>query len=318
MSTTRRRAFLTAAIASAAVALVGQRAEARASKIKAHESASMGTTFTLGLSHAPYPAPNGKYNDDSVFVFVPSHFRMPRSGAVDFVVHFHGHASMAKTSMVTQLLREQLRESRQNAILVVPQGPVNAVDGDFGKLMLKRGLDRLLAEVVDVLSEGEATDVLGETQLGDGARPGRVILSAHSGGYRCAAACLRESRVDLREVFLFDALYDEVETFRDWVVADPAHHKLIAYHIGGKTRELGLQLASELEQKGVSVVRETRTSRISRAELTRAKAIFLEGHASHGTAPFEEHALRDCLFASCLRGKGSEKWFAGKSMPRST
>ena len=319
MQRPHRRTFLFGAAAALGATLLEGSAEASSpSKIRAFETTSLGTTFDLGLERAPYPNKGGLYTDDTVLAFVPAHYRLPKNHGVDFVVHFHGHTTTAKAAIVQHKLREQLRESRQNAVLVVPQGPVNAADGDFGKLMMKGGLERMLAELRTVLAGPDASSALGDASLSGADRGGRRLLSAHSGGYRATAACLRENASDVREVFLFDALYDEVETFRDWMAADPKRRKIVAYYVGGKPRELSLRLASELEAKGVEVLRESNGERLSRAELTRGRAVFLEGHATHGTATFEEHALRDCLFASCLRGRGSEKWFAGKDLPRAS
>ncbi len=319
MQSLRRRTFLLGAASALSTTLFERSAAAALpSKIRNVETTALGTTFDLSLQHAPFPSPAGVYTDDTVLAFVPKHYRLPKSRGVDVVVHFHGHTTTAKTAIVQHKLREQLRESRQNAVLVVPQGPVNAADGDFGKLMARGGLDRMLTELRAVLATTKASDALGDASLDGADRGGRKLLSAHSGGYRATAACLRDEKADVREVFLFDALYDEVETFRDWIAAAPKRRKIIAYYVGGKPRELSLRLASELEAKGVEVHRESNGTRLSRAELTRGRAVFLEGHATHGTAPFEEHALRDCLFASCLRGRGSEKWFADKDLPRSS
>lgn len=291
----RRRSFLGLAIAGA-VGLLPQTAGARS-----------GATHVLRPKSAPYPAPNGKYSDSTVLVYLPSFFSVPSSKKVDFVVHFHGHMTTAKAAIAAHKLREQLEASRQNAVLVVPQGPVRAADGDFGKLMLKGGLGRLLAEVrksVPALRVAKQT--------------GRVVLSSHSGGYRAAAACATLGGVDAREIYLFDSLYGEVDTFARFVTADREHHKLIAYSVGGKPRELGAALASRLESEGVDVVRETGTKRVTRGELVDATAAFLYGQATHATATYEELALRDCLFASCLKGKGSRRWHEKRDRARSS
>jgi hypothetical protein len=271
------------------------------------EAAEIGETLTLRPKRAPYPVRGGKYDDPSVLVFVPSFHKLSGAKRVDFVVHFHGHMTTAKRAIVAHRLREQLHASRQNAVLVVPQGPVNAADGDFGKLMQKRGLAKLLDEVRrSVPSLARAKDT------------GRVVLSAHSGGYRAAAACASRGGVDVREVYLFDALYGETDAFAGFVAAAPERRKLVSYAVGGRPRELGFQLAAKLEARGVEVVREEGDRRVTREELVRATAAFLAGHATHASATYEELALRDCLFASCLRGRGSEGWHADRTKARST
>ena len=47
-----------------------------------------------------------------------------------------------------------------------------------------------------------------------------------------------------------------------------------------------------------------------------ARAILARPAATHGTATFEESALRDCLVASCLRGRGSGAFFEDADRPR--
>src|SRR5262249_11739444 len=143
------------------------------------------------------------------------------------LVHFHGHSTTAERAMVAHQLREQVADSKQNAILVVPQLAVMAADSSCGRLESPGGLQRLLESAL------EATHLQGRTTLGDTAFPadaplGTTCLSAHSGGYHAVACCLRAGGVDVRETYLFDALYGEVETFRDWVVArhgEPLHRR---------------------------------------------------------------------------------------------
>lgn len=290
-----RRCFLGLGIAGTLAALSGT------------AEAGIGETIELAPKSAPYPTPSGKYADPTVLVFVPSFFAVPPSKRVDFVVHFHGHMTTAKAALTAHKLREQLHASRQNAVLVVPQGPVRAPDGDFGKLMTKGGLARLLADV-----RRQVPALRGSTKTG------RVVLSAHSGGYRAAAACAARGGVDVREIYLFDALYGEVEAFTKFVTAAPGSRKLVSYSVGGRPRELGEVLALTLEKRGIDVLRETAERRVTRGELVAAKAAFLSGHATHATATYEELALRDCLFASCLKGKGSRSWHEKRDARRAS
>jgi hypothetical protein len=221
------------------VARAGEPEPAASRGLRKIDTSALGTTFELRLEHAPYPCAWGKYDDPTVYAFVPQHLRLSKGGRVDVIVHFHGHNGRAKRALETHKLREQLRESRQNAILVVPQGPVDAADGDFGKLMRPRGLSKMLEELRRHLSGAAASKALGKASLAGSKSIGRVVEEKH-----------------------------------------------------GK--------------------------RVTRAELTRGRAVFLEGLATHGTATFEEHALRDCLFGSCLVGRGSEAWFEHKHDPRSS
>ncbi len=291
---------------------------ASAKRIVAIDSSKLGTTFELSLASAPFPASSGEYTDSTVLVFVPLQVRLGKSKKVEFVVHFHGHNTTAKKAIEAHKLREQLRASRQSAVLVVPQGPVNAADGDFGKLMLKGGLSRLLEEVREVLQSGKADKALGKAGLGDSKGVGRVVVSGHSGGYRPAAAVVGHGGVDIREVYLFDALYGDVDAFEKFVLADEKVRMLVSYYVGGVPREKSLALANKLANEGVLVKRETGDKRLTREELVKGRACFLAGKASHATATYEEQALRDCLLASCLVGRGSKSWHEDKQYPRAT
>ena len=80
-----------------------------------------GTTITMELANAPFPAPGAAYRDPTVIVFVPRFFRA--DGAVQTVVHFHGYKNTADAAIKKHQLREQLYDGKQNAVLVVPQLP---------------------------------------------------------------------------------------------------------------------------------------------------------------------------------------------------
>src|SRR5262249_8137866 len=152
---------------------------------------------------------------------------------------------------------EQLADSKQNAILVVPQGPVNASDSSCGKLEQPGGLARLLTDVIATLQSREARTSLGSAAIPASAQVGTVCLSAHSGGYHPAAQCIRHGGHEITEVYLFDALYADYDVFKEWTLAGkgkPQHerHKLVSYFTeGGTTAYLSRQLASDLTKGGV-------------------------------------------------------------------
>jgi len=297
-----------------ATALGLQLASSEKTSIRAAEEGAHGTTFTLKARNAPYPCAGGAYSDATVLVFVPTHYRLPGSRKVDMVLHFHGHLTSVTRAMSGHRLREQLRRSRQNALLVVPQGPTMATDGDFGKLMKDAGVARLLAELVITLGGPVTSKMLGNASLARALGVGRVVVSAHSGGYKAAAATARRGGVDLREIYLFDALYGEMQAFSDHVSKQDG--KLVSYSVGGKPRQNSAKLAASLEALGVDVLREDGDHRLTRQELVRGRAVFLWGKGSHSGATFEERALQDCLLASCLVGRGSTGWHADKTALR--
>lgn len=284
------------------------------------ERSKRGVTLTYHLVHAPFPK-GSEYDDPTVIVFVPDHFRLPKARKVDVLVHFHGHNTTAKRATAAHLLREQLHDSKQNALLVVPQGPVNAVDSSGGKLDRAGGLSRMLGELLQELRRSDAGKALGDSSLAGVKDVRHLCLSAHSGGYRVAASCVRRGGVNVNETFLFDALYGEVAAFRSWVAARKSakgnkRHKLISQYAGGKVKENNLALLGQLKAKGVPVLHETKPGQLTRAELTKGTAIFMGSPLAHGEMTFRHNALRDCLYASGFKRHEKSDWFKDKNQKR--
>jgi hypothetical protein len=327
----RRRRFLQAALGACgalALSLDARSASAR-SKIAEIQPSRLGTTFRLALDHAPFPHAGAAYTDPTVHVFVPRSYRAPGNGALDVVVYFHGHNTTAQRAMMAHALREQLVDSKQNAILIVPQGAVLAPESGLGKLATSGGLRRMLAETATVLRSGEAADALGAASTPADPKIGIVCLAGHSGGYTSVATCLARGGVSVREVYLFDALYGEVAAFRDWVLAgkDPprertpdrnvrTRHKLVSYYVGERVRSNSLELLAGLEAAGIACLHELTPGELSRTQMTRGRAIFLRSRLTHGGVPYELNGLRDCLFASCLPRRLQTDWFDHSSDAR--
>ena len=276
-----------------------------------------GITATLELEHAPFPVSGGGYADPTVLVFIPHHHRVARDSSVSTVVHFHGHNSTAERAMVAHQLREQLFESKQNAILVVPQLAVNAADSAAGKLETPGGFARMLEGALRTLDVAAVRAAAGHAALPPSASVGRVCVSAHSGGYHAAACALRVGGLAVQEAYLFDALYAEVDVFRDWVIAGhgkpmSARHKLVSYFTAGRTEGNTHVLFAELQRSGVVCAHEQIEGSLSREELTRAEAVSIRTQLAHGSVTSELNNLRDCLYASALRRNLRSSWFEAK------
>jgi hypothetical protein len=240
---------------------------------------------------------------------------------VSFVVHFHGHNTTAERATTAHQLREQLFESKQNAILVVPQLAVMAPDSSAGKLEIPGAFARMLDDVLRTLEQRDVRVALGPSAPGIGASAGRVCISAHSGGYHSAACSLRAGGAHVHEVWLFDALYAETDVFRDWVIEGRgkpmgSRHKLVSYFTAGTTEANTRRLFAELEQAGVACVHETVEGTLSREELTHAEAVSIRTSLGHGTVTSELNSLRDCLYASALRRRLRSSWFDVKQGAR--
>src|SRR5580658_4546567 len=182
-----RRTFLAALAAISAQSLARSAKAQPSGRLKSLSRDAYGTTLALTLDYSPFPCPGAAYRDDTTLVFVPSHYRYRSGEGVATLVHFHGHSTTADRAIAAHELREQLSDSRQNAILVVPQLAVLAADSSCGKLETPGGLARLLHEALSTAArEGAVT--LGDSGFPVAADMGTTCLSAHSGGYHAAAS----------------------------------------------------------------------------------------------------------------------------------
>ena len=246
-----RRTVLAALATLPALSVTGIASAAATSKpsLRSASTDARGTTLVLGLPEAPFAGI--RYGDDTVIVFVPRRYRYHANEGVPALVHFHGHNSSAERAIAAHALREQLVDSRQNAVLIVPQLARFAADSSCGRLAQPGGLARMIESALAAAAR-LGRSALGESRFSARAEPGRVCISAHSGGFHAAACSLRAGGVDVSETYLFDALYAEREVFRDWVLerrGEPAtsRHKLVSYFTpGAATETLSHGLRAEL------------------------------------------------------------------------
>lgn len=191
-----------------------------------------GRTILRAFPSAPFPHPSraaghdysgvhygaDRYKDPTVGIFLPPGYRAGQ--AVDYIVHFHGWNNDVRNVFDRYRLREQLTQSGRNAILIVPQGPKDAPDSGDGRLELDaNGLATFLSDVTAYL-HGAA--LLPATQIG------RVVLTAHSGGYGGAGGSLLRGGMDahISDVILFDSAYGYYDAFASWAKASPERHLL--------------------------------------------------------------------------------------------
>lgn len=151
----------------------------------------------------------GHYDEGSAIIVIPSGW-VEKSSHLDLIVHFHGHNNNVLDVMEQFSIPQQLLASRKNAILVLAQGPKNAPDSFGGKMEDENGFKYFVEEIMDILSEN------GEIQSTE---VNRIIVSAHSGGYRPAAYVLDRGGLTekIREVYLFDAFYAQHDKFLSWI-----------------------------------------------------------------------------------------------------
>lgn len=161
------------------------------------------------------------YTDSTVGIVIPPGY-VP-GDTVDYVVHFHGWGNHVSKVLEQYNLPAQLAAAKVNAILLVPQGPKDAKDSGDGKLELDPGgFKRLIDEVTAfLLSEGK----IRSDQIG------KVVLTAHSGGYKVTARILHHGGLTdhISDVILLDASYGNLDDFAAFA-AGHADTRIVSFH----------------------------------------------------------------------------------------
>ncbi len=222
---------------------------------------------TVPLRSAPFPHPSGPWRDSSVLIVVPK--GLSASAEVAMVVHFHGHHAVLGKTIPRKRIVEQFLASGVDAVLVVPQGPLDAASGNFGKLMAPGGLERLLGDVLTLARRDGHLDATSS-------RIGRVVFTSHSGGYYAIAAILRNTPLRVEAVNLFDSLYGETSTYARY--ARSGGRLRSNYTVSGGTVERNKALAAELGAATTfddDTLRRTRVA-IGPCAFTHGEAIYAE------------------------------------------
>jgi hypothetical protein len=269
--------------------------------------ASQGELILTQLTSAPFPHPKraeghtyqGKlypakehYSDNTVAIFIPKGFR--ETGTIDFIVHFHGWQNNVEGVLGQYKLIEQLMASGRNAVLVVPQGPLSAPDSFGGKLEDPDGFKRFMADVKEIVRQKSAL------KKKDFAL-GQIVLSGHSGGYEVISAIVDCGGLtgQVREVWLFDALYAQTDKFLAWI--DKQHGRFIdIYTERGGTKARTEELMAMLKQRGTSFFA-SKEDDAKLNDLQANKLIFLYTDLPHNDVVHKRQEFRDYLKTSCLQ-----------------
>ncbi|MGB6122649.1 MAG: serine hydrolase [Bacteroidota bacterium] len=171
-----------------------------------HEKRTEGYTGGDGTDYPFFP----HYADSSIVVFVPDSFKETEEGS-NLIVHFHGHNRDNLSELVRHEMPQTMIQMNINALLVFPQGPYRARDSFCGRVEEEGGFERLVKDVLQTMREEEVVKTV---------KANRIIVSAHSGGYRPAAYALHVGGMgeNVTDVFLFDAFYANQEYCRDWLL----------------------------------------------------------------------------------------------------
>lgn len=268
--------------------------------------ANLGRLVRTNLASAPFPDParehgytyHGKfysakdhYSDNTVLFFIPRNFR--ETDSVDFVVHFHGWNHVADGTLDEYKLPEQFAKSGKNAVLIVPQGPLNAPDSFGGKLESTNAFHAFMEEALSALKASGAIANANATF-------GRIILSGHSGGYHVMSAILHNGDLaqNIKEVWLFDALYGGTENFVGWQKAQDGR-LLNIYTDHGGTRQETEKLMSSLKTANVGFFKSEDLEANAEALQTN-KIVFLHSALPHNDVVAKRRTFEEFLRTSCL------------------
>jgi hypothetical protein len=156
----------------------------------------------------------GHYQDSAVLLFLP---RQVKTGEkIDLIFWFHGWYNNIDTAAEFYDLARQFQRSRRNAVLVLAETAKNAPDSYGGRLEQAGMFKFLVADVMEALKKKDF--------VSPRAVPGNITLAGHSGAFRVIAYILQNGQQPVQEVFLFDALYAQVDKYMNWLASDGHHH----------------------------------------------------------------------------------------------
>jgi hypothetical protein len=232
------------------------------------------------------------YADSTVGLFVPEGYTP--GDAVDLVVYFHGHKNHVSRVIDTFKLEGQIAKAGVNAILVVPQGPLDVPDSGGGKLERDDGgFARFVTEVAAYL---KAEGVTRSDHIGT------IALAAHSGGYQVTASILHRGGLTDRitDVILLDASYGGLQWFADFAKARP-DARIMSFHTKHLDDE-NIELAALLDKAGVDH-RDVAETDLSSATLAPAGVTFISTTLAHDDVPSAKDYLSLCLRTSHLASR---------------
>jgi hypothetical protein len=270
--------------------------------------ATYGQLIVTQMVSAPFPHPKRaeghkykdklfteaeSYSDSTVAIFIPKGLR--ETGRLDFVVHFHGWGNHVEGALERYKLIEQLAESQRNAVLVVPQGPRDASDSFGGKLEDPDGFKRFMDEVTATLREKSALKKRRTFTVRN------IIVSGHSGGYEVLSSIVDCGGLtnQIKEVWLFDALYAQTEKFLAWQTNQQGRLLNIYTEHGGTKGETE-QMMATLRQRDIPFRFAGLDDQASPAELQAPEPIFLFTTLPHNDVLDKHHTFRRFLETSCL------------------
>jgi len=267
-----------------------------------------GEQCLVPLENAPYPHKSRKdgfklndeyfsveehYDDPTVGFLIPQNYK--QNNKINFIVHFHGHGNNVKNAIKKYKMAEQINESGKNLIMVCPQGPKDTRDSGCGKLEEISGFQRFIDESLDFLKK--------EGKVPQKAKIGKIILSGHSGAYYVISKILAHGGYsnEIKEVYLFDATYGELDTFANWV-ADSKKHRLFSIFTDHLV-ENNIILMSKLQDNRIFKFKIVADSELNDEILEEYKIVFSYTKLGHDNVIQDKKHLERLLKTSSIENK---------------
>jgi len=248
-------------------------------KLYLHNSPFPDSSRAQGHTYEGKFYPKHPHYDDSSAVVVMLDGYHQVNGANDLIVHFHGWNNDNLGAMEQFGMVQQLIQSKKNAILVFAQGPYRAADSHGGKMERDGGFKNFVEEILQRLVDERRVP---------NAAIGRVIVAAHSGGYRPAINAVSSGQLSekIREVFLFDAFYALYDKFLPWLSSRNENKLRSIYteHLAGEHKEFMGMLKKQKLAAG---------KKLSQAKIYLTSTAVCHDCVIDGT--FEEWLMESCL-----------------------
>jgi len=211
------------------------------------------------------------YHDSSVLLIIPEHVHTNQT--IDLIFWFHGWRNNIDTAAEFYKLTKQFVASKRNAVLVLAETAKNAPDSYGGKLE-QQGMFKML--VRDIMHELKNRGIVpAETE------PGNIVLAGHSGAFRVIAYILQDGQMPVQEVFLFDALYSQLDKYENWLYQDKSHHFIHWYtNQGGGTDEMSDTMMVQLKAEHRDFLF-TEESAISPEIIKTNRILFVHSYREH-------------------------------------
>lgn len=211
------------------------------------------------------------YSDSSVLIAVPKN--LSPGNAIDIVFWFHGWRNNIDSADKFFHLTEQFIASKRNAVLVLAETAKNSPDSYGGKLE-QAGMFKLL--VNDVTAELKK-----QNYISPQTKTGNITLAGHSGAYRVIAYILQNGGLPVHQVFLFDALYSQVDKFTNWIKEDSSHRFIHWYtNQGGGTDEVSEEMMKLLKEQNISFKNFEETT-VTKSDIQKNRIVFIHSLREH-------------------------------------